>query len=58
MEKKERELLRVFDQEGQHKTLAVPNDIACSDVIVIFGKKVHGFQPAKYKLCVDFKGGI
>jgi hypothetical protein len=58
MEKKDRELLRVYDQEGQHKTFAVPNEITCTDVIVMFGKKIHGFQASQFELCVEYKGGM
>jgi hypothetical protein len=57
MEKKDRELLRVYDKDGQHKTLAVPNEITCADVVVMFGKKIHGFQCENFQLSVDYKGG-
>lgn len=58
MEKKERELVRVYDKEGQHKTFAIPNEITCADVVVLFGKRVQGYQPAQFRLCVDVKGGM
>ena len=57
MERKERELLRVYDQDGQHKTLAVLDEITCAEVVALFGKKVHGFQTSQFQLCVDYKGG-
>lgn len=54
-EKKERELVRVYDKDGTHRTLAVQPDMSCNEVVVLFGKKIAGFQPARFSLSVEQK---
>eukprot|EP00026_Physarum_polycephalum_P000699 Phypoly_transcript_00700.p1 GENE.Phypoly_transcript_00700~~Phypoly_transcript_00700.p1 ORF type:complete len:1398 (+),score=261.86 Phypoly_transcript_00700:104-4195(+) len=56
MDKKDKVLVRVYDQESQHKTFAVPNEVTCADIVVLFGKKIHGFQASQFALCVEHKG--
>jgi hypothetical protein len=55
----QRELLRVYDKDGiQFRTLAVGSELNCSDVVVLFGKKIVGFQASQFRLCVEYKGGM
>lgn len=58
MEKKDKALLRIYDSDGQHRTLAVFTEMTCSDLIALFGKKVHGYKPSEFRLCVEYAGGL